>query len=330
MGMDRGWWKMIPRGGGAIAAVFPKAATAALALGEAGRHVFDSTPLLRAQLVLLGVNAVGYILTVTTKSHYHVDLLGTSAFALAAWPSLSSSNQRVLWSARIVAVWSVKLAGYLFYRVLQAGHDARLDEVLDSPYYAAGFWAFSWGWGAIASLPLTVGSTSSLVGNPLLTLVGASVATLGVLIETLADCQKWMFKKKQPRGSFCNAGLWSVSQHPNWFGNMLLWIGVFVMNASALIEPAVAPTTASDNPLRAAWSWLWRSRRAGLAFLSPCFMWYLLSGEATGRILPDAVEAYRKRYGYGTNAEFTKYVDTTPLIIPNPLQMLLGSKTKSE
>jgi steroid 5-alpha reductase family enzyme len=313
---------MVPRGGDGLKATSPDAAVGLL---------FDSAPLQRAQLLLLGVNALGYLLTVTTKSHLHVDLLGSSAFALAAWPSLSSSNERVRWSARIVAAWSVKLAGFLFGRVLKSGHDSRLDEVLDSPYYAAGFWVFSWAWGAIASLPLTVGSTSSLIGNPLLTRAGACVAVLGLLIETLADYQKWMFKKAQPRGTFCSAGLWSVSQHPNWFGNIVLWTGVFLMNASALIEPLTALTDMkNDAPLNYVLAWLWRIRRLGLAFLSPCFMWYLLSGQATGRILPDAVEAYKKRYGYGANAEFTEYVDTTPLIVPNLFRVLLGSKSKSQ
>jgi steroid 5-alpha reductase family enzyme len=317
------WWNVVPRGGAGLAATPPKAAAGHLA--GASHLIFDSAPLQRAQLLLLGMNALGYLLTITTKSHYHVDLLGTGAFALAAWPSLSSSNDRVRWSARIVATWSVKLAGFLFGRVLKLGHDSRLDEVLDSPYYAIGFWVFSWAWGAIASLPLTVGSTSSLAGNPMFIRVGACVAAVGLLIETLADYQKWMFKKVQPGGKFCSTGLWSISQHPNWFGNIVLWTGIFLMNASALIEPPTAPIAMKrDAPL--ALMWLWRIRRVGLAFLSPCFMWYLLNGQATGRILPDVVEAYKKRYGYGTNAEFTKYVDTTPLIVPNPLHILVGSK----
>jgi Protein of unknown function (DUF1295) len=159
---------------------------------------------------------------------------------------------------------------------------------------------------------------------------GAGMAVLGLLVETLADFQKWSFKKANP-GKHYNVGLWKLSQHPNWFGNLVLWTGLFLMNASALIEPAVIGGAAENgNPLKATGAFLWRFRRVALAFLSPAFMWHLFSGQATGRILPDSVEAFRKRYGYGTDAAFTTYVDTTPLIIPNPLRILFGAKEKSQ
>lgn len=277
--------------------------------GTGAPIVFNNAPFWKANKLFFGLNAFGYVLSVLTPFHYHVDLLGASAFALAAAPGLSANNQRVRWSAGAVVVWSSKLAVYLFYRILERGHDARLDDTLAHPLYAAGFWLYSFAWGALASLPYTVGATSSAVGSKVALRAGAAIFGLGWITETLADYQKYMFKIDHP-GQFCDVGLWSVSQHPNWFGNLLIWIGVAVMNVPALVEPV--PKTASM------WTRLWSYRRVGAALVSPLFMWHLFDGQATGKLLPDSLEAIHKRYNYGQDPKYTNYIDTTPLILPNP------------
>jgi steroid 5-alpha reductase family enzyme len=173
--------------------------------------------------MIVGMNALGYLINlVAPHAHYHVDLLGTSAFgvaaAVAAAPSFSLP--RVRWSSMAVITWSVKLASFLFYRVIANGHDARLDDILANPKSATGFWIFSMFWGLLGSLPHTLGCTSRLPGNSLFMKAGATMFGIGWITETLADYQKWAFKRQYP-GQFCNAGLWSLSQHPNYFGNFL-------------------------------------------------------------------------------------------------------------
>jgi hypothetical protein len=138
---------------------------------------------------------------------------------------------------------------------------------------------------------------------------------LGLLTETTADYQKTAFKLANP-GQFCDTGLWSLSQHPNWFGNIVLWSGIFMMNAPALIEPAAVKAGTIT-----VWKNLLRYKRLGAAFLSPIFILYLFSGQANGSIT-ESVQLAHKRYGYGTNVDYTKYIDTTPLIFPNPLKWL--------
>lgn len=284
--------------------------------------VFDNAPFWQSQKVFLGANLAGYLIGLVTKSHHHVDLLGSGAFAAAALPALlqdaqsSTSlvigpNSRIQASAKIVIAWSVKLASFLFYRVIQNGHDARLDTILSSPMSAAGFWVFSLAWGSLCSLPHTLGTTSSSQGNPMALRVGGAMAIAGLLVETLADYQKWMFKKKKTSGH-CNVGLWSLSQHPNWFGNLLLWSGVCVMNAPALIEPWLPAATLTTK--------IWNCRRVGLALLSPLFLAYTFWGQATGSLLPDGHAATLKKYGYGIDKEYTRYIDSTPLILPNLLE----------
>jgi len=84
------------------------------------------------------------------------------------------------------------------------------------------------------------------------------------------------------------------------------------MNVPALVEPVVPNASILKK--------LWGFKRVGLALLSPMFMWYLFSSQATGAMLAESFEAHRLRYGYGENEAFTKYIDDTPLIVPNPLK----------
>jgi steroid 5-alpha reductase family enzyme len=264
------------------------------------------------QSIIIGANLLGLLISLTTSSQLHVDLLGTGAFAAAALPTLLSKTapDRVRLSSAALFTWSAKLATFLFYRILQTGHDGRLDDILGHPLYTAGFWAFSMAWGLLCALPHSLGTTSSAVGNPLALRLGGALFGLGLLVETTADAQKWFFKQGHP-GQFCDTGLWSLSQHPNWFGNLVLWAGIFVMNAPALIGPVPPKATLMKRLLS--------FNRVGLALVSPLFMLYLFSGQANGSIT-DAVGLAHTRYGYGTNVGYTKYIDTTPLIFPNPLK----------
>lgn len=152
--------------------------------------------------------------------------------------------------------------------------------------------------------------------------IGVGVFITGLLLETVADYQKWIFKYHQQQEQdqreqhehqtapppFCNTGLWSLSQHPNWFGNLVLWTGIFILNAPSLIEPASAVTIKNV---------LWRSRRCFLALLGPAFLWWLFDAQATGRLLPDSLQAIRQKYGYGTDPVYTRYIDETPLMVPH-------------
>jgi steroid 5-alpha reductase family enzyme len=102
---------------------------------------------------------------------------------------------------------------------------------------------------------------------------------------------------------------WSVSQHPNFFGNLLIWIGILIINAPSLIEP----TSVAVKSPSTAFSQLWRFRRFGLALLSPLFMWTLFYGQASG-LITKSVSLANLRYGDDPN--YKKYVESVPLIIP--------------
>lgn len=273
--------------------------------------VFDNAPLFRSVSVISGVNLLGLAISLATGSHLHLDLIGTNAFTFAALPSLLQKGvvSRVRASSLAVVVWGVKLSSFLFFRALRVKTDVRLDETLSSTGGTVGFWVISALWGILCSLPHTLGTTSSSPGSNQCTIAGTAVYAVGLIIETLADCQKWTFKQENP-GQFCNAGLWSISQHPNFFGNLLLWAGIFIINAPALVGPLPPPQNVNVGIL----GYVMSCKRLVIAMLSPLFMWTLFYGQASGSITDSVNMATAK---YGNDPAYMEYIKNVPLIIPN-------------
>ena len=65
----------------------------------------------------------------------------------------------------------------------------------------------------------------------LLTWVGFAMCLLSATIQLVADTQIHRFRDSHP-GQYCNVGLWRHGRHPNYFGEIMMWWGVWVMYAS--------------------------------------------------------------------------------------------------
>ncbi|KAI2502287.1 DUF1295-containing protein [Fragilaria crotonensis] len=250
-----------------------------------------------------------------TKSHLHLDLIGTGAFAAAGiLPFITKSSRGILASARIklssalVTVWGDQAGWFPLLQSLKDWTRCSSRRAAFN-YERCNFWVFSFLWGLVASLPHTLGTTSLAPGLPITSYCGCALYAIGLAFETLADLQKWTFKQEHP-GQFCNVGVWSLSQHPNWFGNLAIWSGIFLINAPALIDTA---GKAAGNPLQR----LFGARRMLIAFLSPLFLWALFTAQASGNLTP-ALELANKKYGH--DPAYLQYVANTPLIIPNPFK----------
>ena len=58
--------------------------------------------------------------------------------------------------------------------------------------------------------------------------LGLAICLAGALIELVADEQMKTFKQNNPKGTIMDKGLWQYSRHPNYFGEILFWVGLFV------------------------------------------------------------------------------------------------------
>ena len=74
-------------------------------------------------------------------------------------------------------------------------------------------------------------TTADLDDNPYMCeRMGLLVAAIGFLIETIADAQLYHFKKNtRNEGNILTTGLWKYSRHPNYFGEIVFWWGLYLM-----------------------------------------------------------------------------------------------------
>lgn len=253
------------------------------------------------------VNVLGFAVSVATGSHLHLDLLGTGAFLPAAWATRRQDRISTI-SAIAILLWAGRLASFLFYRALQVRHDIRLDAMLSTTGGALGFWLVSFVWGFICLLPHTLGAGShSRPRWGSVSIAGGVLFLWGFAWEVLADWQKWWFKHDPGNvGHFCDVGLWGLSQHPNYYGNLCFWTGILILNLPAIMG---ARTGKVDFRGRA----LASLGRLALATLCPMLLTALFFGQASGRI-SNNVQLMSSMFG--TDPAYRAYVERVPLIIP--------------
>lgn len=267
------------------------------------------TALLRSAGAVAAVNALGFVATAATKSHKVTDLCGCLGFVAAVTSSLLMAPRpigvRAIVLASITAVWSVRLALYLFRRVLHTGDDERLRQFFPQsgepcfdfrrsafPLRLGVFWTLQSMWAYIVTLPVTMAIVTGRA--PTLGVFGicsAALAGAGFLLEATADYQKFSFKYKPENSSrFCDVGVWSWCRHPNYAGDIMGWIGIFMLAAPALSSVELA-----------------------VGALSPLFTAILLLGVSGVPMLEKQQQAK-----YGDDPAFQRWKNQTPILVPCP------------
>ncbi len=158
------------------------------------------------------------------------DFAGTANFLLLAivtlWFSEDFSSPKIIASLMVI-LWSLRLGAYLSYRILMWGEDNRFDVMRSKFWSFLGFWVMQILWVFLTCLPVIYfNSLDSPDELNALANIGISMFLIGLIIEAWADYSK--FNHKLNGGKWCTAGLWKYSRHPNYFGNILLWFGIFV------------------------------------------------------------------------------------------------------
>lgn len=191
--------------------------------------------------------------------------------------------------AALVVIWALRLGSFLFMRIMQDGKDGRFDEIKPNPLRFFNVWNIQGLWVTVtASAALAVLTTSGVVGMSLLTWIGLCVWLTGFLIEAVADWQKRRFKADPAnKGEFIRQGLWTMSRHPNYFGEILLWTGV------ALIA----------LPVLQGWQYV--------SLISPLFVILLLT-----RVSGVPMLEKRADERWGDRADYQAYKAATPVLVP--------------
>ena len=138
--------------------------------------------------------------------------------------------------AAAIAIWGFRLGGYLFLRILKIGKDDRFDERRENFVSFLSFWLLQAATVWIVFLPSAyLLSLDSAIPFSAVSVVGVALWVAGFVLETIADSQKFAFKSNPDnRGRWIDSGLWKYSRHPNYFGESLLWWGIFLVVAPSL------------------------------------------------------------------------------------------------
>ena len=154
---------------------------------------------------------------------------------IASWTFLQGErNAYHLWLYILIVLWSLRLGAYLVYRIAKTGVDKRFDQIRINFWKFIQFWVFQAIVIPIILLPsiyffkLNAGFEVSMV-------FGIVIWTTGLIIESLADIQKLNFKNNVAnKNKWIETGVWKYSRHPNYLGEILCWLGIYIFTFGSL------------------------------------------------------------------------------------------------
>ena len=139
----------------------------------------------------------------------------------------------------LITIWTLRLGIFLFYRVFKVGEDQRFREVKTSPSKFFVWFSVSGLWVSLTSIAgLNILSSKIDHNDYFFVYFGVLLWVFGFLFEVIADYQKMKFKNdKNNDGKFISSGLWSISRHPNYFGEITLFSRADKATIGFIVEP---------------------------------------------------------------------------------------------
>ena len=212
--------------------------------------------------------------------------ISVMSFAVFAGGNLSARSILLL---VLVLIWAGRLGTFLFRRVRRAGKDERFDRIKHSLPDFLMTWTLQGLWVSLTlAAALAAVTSDSSAGLDALAFIGLGVWIVGFATEATADHQKNRFRADpENRGSFISSGLWSLSRHPNYLGEIILWIGVAII---AL-------------PILSGWQLA--------TLISPVFVYVLLT-----RVSGIPLLEKRAEEKWGGQDAYESYKARTPVLVP--------------
>ncbi|MGB2286787.1 MAG: DUF1295 domain-containing protein [Porticoccaceae bacterium] len=269
--------------------------TCILMAGSQGSTVVAGMPL----FVICGV--IGFVLHWTIflpsfafKTEHYFDLTGSLSYistVIAAVYLNPNLDIRDLIICAMIVIWAVRLGSFLFWRIKKDGQDKRFVVMKTKFFWFLMTWTLGGLWVLVtmaAGLAAMTSDTTVALGP--LSYLGIGLWIAGMLIEVIADQQKTQFRKDpQNRDRFITTGLWAWSQHPNYFGEITLWLGLALLAI----------------PVLSGWQLA--------TLISPIFVYVLLT-KISGIPLLDRL-AQKK---WGSDPEFIAYTQSTSVLMLKP------------
>ena len=240
------------------------------------------------------INWIVFVPSNLAKTEHYFDLTGSVTYLSLTAVAVALSDEldaRAVIVAVMVAVWALRLGVFLFRRVKRDGRDGRFDRIKVDPLRFFMTWTLQALW-VLLTLACALAIITGRERRPIgwVAVVGIAVWVAGFTIEVIADRQKSAFRSDPANnGRFITTGLWAWSRHPNYFGEIVLWVGVAIL---AL-------------PVLSGWRWA--------TLISPFFVVLLLT-----RISGIPMLEARGKKRWGDDDAFQAYTRNTPVLVPRP------------
>lgn len=249
--------------------------------------------LLPSLIVSLVINLVMFLIASRYKSDKLTDISYALSFLALALLTLLHHISNAKFAAILiimVCLWAGRLGSYLLARVIRVGKDRRFDDVRNSFSKFGRFWLGQAITAWLLMIPVTLAVRRGAKTDGLV-IVGLVIWLIGFLFEVTADYQKNKFKRDSSnKGKWIETGVWRYSRHPNYFGEILVWFGIYIYAYNAL-----------------------DSTQSLVSLISPVLITFLLvfiSG------IPPLEKSADTRWG--KLSSYKKYKDSTSILIPLP------------
>lgn len=245
------------------------------------------TAILISFFIITLVNILAYIWAYKKQSDHLTDIsyslcfIAVTLYFLVAYGNLSAGRVVL---ASMVILWGIRLGGFLFYRIHKMGKDSRFDAFRGRASGFLKFWLLQSLSISIIVLPVLFGLLAPDIEVNIYALL---LWSIGWILQSFADWQKFSFRTHYPSTSFISDGLFTYVRHPNYTGEIMVWISIFWYVSSVL----------------SGWEWI--------AVISPIWIIILLIAISG---IPLIEIANKKKYA--GNVDFQKYVSKTWRLIP--------------
>ena len=267
-------------------------------VGSAGSLILDGYPLfILCACIPFIIHWIVFIPSMIKQTEHYFDLMGSISYVLTCMVSLylvtlsTDLSLRSAIIASLITIWAIRLGSFLFLRVKREGRDNRFNVMKTKFWWflftwtLGGLWVFVTMCAGLAAI--TSGKNVDLFSHPL-DIIGLSLWVVGFVTEVIADNQKSRFRSNpENANNFINEGLWKRSRHPNYFGEITLWLGITLMALPVLVGLQL------------------------ITLISPIFVYILLT-----KISGVSMQEARAKKKWKDNEEYNDYLQNTPMLIP--------------
>jgi steroid 5-alpha reductase family enzyme len=228
------------------------------------------------------------------KTEHYFDLTGSLSYIVTVTAAVflnPSLDLRDLIICAMITVWALRLGSFLFWRIKKDGQDKRFIVMKTKFTWFLMTWTIGGLWVLVtmaAGLAALTSSTTAELG--MISYLGIALWLFGFVVEVTADNQKTAFRENPDnRDRFITTGVWSWSQHPNYFGEITLWSGL------ALVA----------LPVLSGWQLA--------TLISPVFVYFLLT-RVSGIPLLDRLAKQK----WGSDSDYLSYTKATSKLLLLP------------